>query len=142
VLALACLVQSDTCPWASAASGASMADDWNGGDVDQGRGDTSMTSDLGREHTPSDNLQSVNEYYHSWRHEVPLLHNCPDICRTYLMEVTCGNGEDLEESSASCARDIDTLGLESIGHSDHNNWSAVVGEVALLEMIFMSIGRV
>jgi hypothetical protein len=77
----------------SAASEASMADDWNG-EMDQGQ--VGMTPDLGKEYTPSDELYSTSEYHHSWRPEVSLRHYRPDICRACSMEETCKSVEDLE----------------------------------------------
>jgi hypothetical protein len=110
----------------SAASDASMADDWDG-DVDQGR--VNMTSGSGTEYTPSHNLCSTSKYHHTWRHEVPH-RNCADICQACLMEATCGSCEDLKGSSASYERD--RFELECVCHSAYNNWSAGA-ELALLE---------
>jgi hypothetical protein len=141
----ACLVRlSDTCPWTSAASGdASMADDWDG-DVDQGRGDMNMTSDLGKRHTRSDRLRSGSEYRHSWRHEVRLHRKHPDTYRACVMEAICGSCEDLEGLWGNYGRDSFGMmfGLEGIFHSAaaHNNLDDV-GGLALLKIIFVSIKR-
>jgi hypothetical protein len=77
------------------ASDASIADDWNG-DADQGRVGMCMTPDLGKEHTPPDELYSASGYHHSWEPEVPQRHYRSDICWACSMEETCESFEDLE----------------------------------------------
>jgi hypothetical protein len=89
----------------SAASDASMADDWNG---EMNQGQVGMTPDLSKEQTPSDELYSASEYHHSWGPEVALRHYRPDICRAYSMEETCKSFEDLELAavrSETCQKD-------------------------------------